>query len=71
MLPNEISTQVQLKECTSFRGVDELNLLLLCFDKKVIFSAFSSKCYFFMKLTNIQMLFKKIKHEARIKCVCF
>jgi len=36
-------------------GVDSVTVL----DKNTIFSAFCSKCLFFMKLTHIQVLKKK------------
>jgi len=32
MLLNEMSTQLELKDCASIRGVDGLNRLQLCFD---------------------------------------
>ncbi len=60
MLPCEMSIQEVAKDCASFGGADGSDLLQCfdhcteydaLFDKNLIFSAFCSKCCFFMKLT--------------------
>ncbi len=71
MLPSEMLIQEVVKDCASFGCANGSHLLHLCFDhrteydadvvfdKNVIFSAFCSKCCFFVKLSYIQALIKK------------
>ncbi len=78
MLTSEMSIQEVVKDCVSFGRADECDLLHLffdlciecdpdvVFDKKCDFLSFLLKMVlFFMRLTYIQVLIKKIILEAK------
>ncbi len=80
MLPSEMSIQEVVKDCVSFGGADEINLLHLCFDlctecdpnvvfdKNAIFTALCSKCFSFLRDLNVD---KNRMLEAKIKLILF